>query len=73
MVRVVTCQYDRRPHPVDDECVNVTDVEIRTRADFDLWLDGYDTGAATVLRTLADVPADKLSAVVASLAERSQP
>lgn len=45
---------------------------INTRADFDLWLDGFDTGTATVLRTLADVPADKLPAVVASLnAERA--
>lgn len=25
--RVVTCQYGRTPHPIDDECVNVTERE----------------------------------------------
>ncbi|MEU0078412.1 hypothetical protein ABZY58_10995 [Micromonospora tulbaghiae] len=45
---------------------------INTRADFDLWLDGFDSGAATVLRTLADAPADKLPAVVAALNRKSR-
>lgn len=38
---------------------------IRTRADLDLWLDGWDAGTAATLRTLAAIPADMLPAVVA--------
>lgn len=26
MTRIVTCQYDPSPHPIDDECTEVTDV-----------------------------------------------
>lgn len=41
---------------------------IHTSADLGLWLDGWDAGAATTLRSLAAVPADMLPAVVATRA-----
>lgn len=40
---------------------------IHTAADLDLWLDGFDAGAAVTLRTLASMPADKLPAVIAAM------
>lgn len=45
---------------------------INTAAELDLWLDGFDSGRATTLRTLADltrsVPPERLAAVINHLA-----
>ncbi|WP_146605748.1 hypothetical protein [Micromonospora craterilacus] len=45
--------------------------KIETRADLDLWLDGFASGTATTLRTLAFVPDAMLPAVVAAMASEA--